>query len=375
MFLHRQPKEHRTRYFNLLQRVAALSGLCTESNVNSQIPYLYYRTHEIVFSQSFSVKSRTREDISIDAQQDSLGIGLKTFNQKGKGQMEKIAEFNKDFSSYKKASPTDKMRIISELYNKRLNDALNLYSLEYFAFSCVAKSPGQMLIFDTAMDFINLKRLKLANSSKSLGFTDGSHSYTFSESKSTLKRRFLLPVSDNVFTLKIDILRDPLGFLETTDFKDLATNKDSSFVLLPLSSCEKSGLNQWNAKGRKRDMNEVYVRIPKWIHRCFAGFFPERDVEFALNLPSRRVLSAKVCQDEGKALMSNPNKALGVWLLRDVLNLPEGRVLTDEYLQEIGIDSIKLTKVNSHAFDVDYMPIGSFEKFEQSKDTSDVYKR
>ena len=370
MFLHRQPEKQRERYFDLLRKVAALSGLCTESNVDSQTPYLYYRTHEIIFSNSFSVKSRTREDISIDAQQDSLGIGLKTFNYKGKAQMEKIAEFNKDFSLYKEAKTADKARIISELYNRRINDASNLYNLETFSFSCVTKAPGKMLVFDTKMDLINLKKLRLKSSSnptKSISFSDGMHEYAFSSSKSTLKRRFVLPSKGKVFVLNVDILSDPLSFLEDLNFKCLVTNKESSFVLLPLSSQEKSGLNQWNAGGRKRNPNEVYIPIPKWIHQCYPAFFPARDDDFALNLPNRKVLTAKICQDEGKALMSNPNKAMGVWLLRDVLKLPEGQVLTDEYLQEKGIDSIKVTKVNSHTFDVDYMPYGSFLDFKTSR--------
>ena len=375
MFLHKQPEKQRERYFELLRKVAALSGLCTESNVDSQTPYLYYRTHEIIFSNSFSVKSRTREDISIDAQQDSLGIGLKTFNYKGKSQMEKIAEFNKDFSSYKEAQTADKARIISELYNRRIKDASNLYKLEAFSFSCVAKAPGKMLVFDTKMELINLKKLRLnstSNPTKSISFSDGVHDYTFSSSKSTLKRRFVLPSKGKVFAIKVDILRDPLSFLEEVDFKNLVTKKESSFVLLPLSSHERSGLNQWNAGGRKRNPDEVYIPIPKWIHKCFPAFFPSRDIEFSLNLPNTKALSAKICQDGGKALMSNPNKALGVWLLRDVLKLPEGQVLTDEYLQEIGIDSIKITKVNSHIFDVDYMPYGSYEEFSESTQASDA---
>jgi len=369
MFLQRQPEKHRERYFDLLRKVAALSGLCTESNVDSQTPYLYYRTHEIIFSNSFSVKSRTREDISIDAQQDSLGIGLKTFNYKGKVQMEKIAEFNKDFSLYKEAETADKARIISELYNRRINDASNLYNLETFSFSCVTKAPGKMLVFDTKMDLINLKKLRLKSSSnptKSISFSDGMHEYAFSSSKSTLKRRFVLPSKGKIFVLNVDILSDPLSFLEDINFKCLVTNKESSFVLLPLSSQEKSGLNQWNAGGRKRNPNEVYIPIPKWIHKCFPAFFPARDVEFSLNLPNENALSAKICQDGEKALMSNPNKALGVWLLRDVLKLPEGQVLTDKYLQEVGIDSIKITKVGSLSFDVDYMPYGKFIDFKMS---------
>jgi hypothetical protein len=61
--------------------------------------------------------------------------------------------------------------------------------------------------------------------------------------------------------------------------------------------------------------------------------------------------------------MSNPNKALGNWLLREVLTIQEGHVLTDRDLQEKGIDSLKVTKTSSHAFDIDYMPYGSFEGF------------
>jgi hypothetical protein len=243
-----------------------------------------------------------------------------------------------------------------------------------------------MLVFDTEMELINLKKLRINSSSnptKSISFSDGLHDYTFSSSKSTLKRRFVLPDKGKVFILKVDILRDPLSFLEEVDFKCLVTNKETSFVLLPLSSHERSGLNQWNAKGRRRgnsevyvprDKSEVYVPIPKWIHSCFPDFFPARDEEFSLNLPNGKTLSAKICQDGGKALMSNPNKALGTWLLRDVLSLPERHVLTDGYLQDKGIDSIKITKVSSRAFDIDYMPYGSFEEFSDARQASGALK-
>jgi hypothetical protein len=65
--------------------------------------------------------------------------------------------------------------------------------------------------------------------------------------------------------------------------------------------------------------------------------------------------------------MSNPNKALGNWLLREVLTIPEGHVLTDRDLQDKGIDSIRITKTSSQSFDVDYMPYGSYEKFFSSR--------
>ena len=57
----------------------------------------------------------------------------------------------------------------------------------------------------------------------------------------------------------------------------------------------------------------------------------------------------KICQDNGKALMSNPNKALGKWILRDVLSLKEGEVLTYQKLKELGIDSILITKGKNYS--------------------------
>ena len=42
--------------------------------------------------------------------------------------------------------------------------------------------------------------------------------------------------------------------------------------------------------------------------------------------------------------MSDPNKDLGKWILRDVLQLQPGEVLTYKKLLEIGIDSVVFTK-------------------------------
>ncbi|MGL4982146.1 MAG: hypothetical protein ACRC4W_04750 [Treponemataceae bacterium] len=53
---------------------------------------------------------------------------------------------------------------------------------------------------------------------------------------------------------------------------------------------EKSGLNQWNAGGRLRDLNEVYIVVPKWIHKRYQNFFPDRDQIFTLVLPDKNNL-------------------------------------------------------------------------------------
>lgn len=123
-------------------------------------------------------------------------------------------------------------------------------------------------------------------------------------------------------------------------------------------------VNQWNAKGRLRDPDEVYIPIPAWIHKVFANFFPSRDEPFKLILPDRTELSAKVCQENGKALMTNPNKDLGKWLLRKVLKLDEEQLLTYNMLEKKGIDSIEISKNNDGSFNINFKEIGTYENFE-----------
>ena len=126
---------------------------------------------------------------------------------------------------------------------------------------------------------------------------------------------------------------------------------------------EKSGLNQWNAKGRLRDKNEVYIPIPAIIHRKYPSFFPARDVSFNLKLPDGKIMQSKICQDGGKALMSYSNKELGEWILRKVLKLNEGELLTYEKLQILGIDSVRIDKIGELDFEINFASSGSFDRF------------
>jgi len=97
-----------------------------------------------------------------------------------------------------------------------------------------------------------------------------------------------------------------------------AAEKEEERLVLPLFSSrnggyvpEHSGLNQWNAVGRARDYNEVYIPYNKAYRDTSKGFFPSRDTSFNLKLPDGKHMSTKVCQADGKAIMSNPNKDLG----------------------------------------------------------------
>lgn len=84
------------------------------------------------------------------------------------------------------------------------------------------------------------------------------------------------------------------------------------------------------------------------------GFFPRRDQPFDLELPNGETIIAKVCQDQGKAIMSNPNKDLGKWLLRDVLHLSEGELVTMDMLDNLGINAVMFTKKDKGKYSIDF---------------------
>lgn len=132
---------------------------------------------------------------------------------------------------------------------------------------------------------------------------------------------------------------------------------------------EKSGLNIWNAGGRRRHPDEVYIpfnRVDR-ERKENEGFFPPRDIPFRLILPDNTTLDAKVCQDNGKAIMSNPNCALGKWLLRDVLEVPEGTLITYELLQEKGFDTVVFEKIDELEYKIDFTDSSVYDKLYKLK--------
>lgn len=223
---------------------------------------------------------------------------------------------------------------------------------------------------------IDIDNLKIQPSRKtSIQFDDGKNNYSYNFSKSTLFRQFRTP--PNAFKLPIDIIDDPYTLLLEL-FKDKAFNKSKNrlikgenYVVLPLYGYkkkekyvfEKSGLNQWNAGGRKRDISEIYLPIPILIHQKYPNFFPKRDKKFKLKVPSKEVFNAKVCQDNSKALMTDPNKALSDWLLRKILQLKEGELATIKKLDKLGFDSVIIIKENNLNYRIDIMKSDSYESF------------
>jgi len=106
-----------------------------------------------------------------------------------------------------------------------------------------------------------------------------------------------------------------------------------------------------------------FIQVATKVHKYSKDFFPDRDIPFTLHLPNGNLISAKVCQDSSKALMSKPNKELGRWILRDVLNLQEGELLTYNKLKLVGIDSVRIDKVDNQNYKINFVGIGSFDNY------------
>ena len=86
--------------------------------------------------------------------------------------------------------------------------------------------------------------------------------------------------------------------------------------------------------------------MPAIIHQKFPDFFPSHEITFVLQLPDGNLMSAKMCQQGDKGLMSNPNSALGEWILRKVLKKRPGELVTINELNTFGIDSVLVEKTH-----------------------------
>lgn len=367
MFYTVQNDDSKDTYIKFLRTVGSLSNLFSDS----EIPYLYYRVAEKIFCRAFDAEDLSRSDVSADAKKSNTGIGLKTFLMKNNNTFQKVAEFNSDRPLYIGLPDEGLIRKVSELRNARIGFTENLHNLDSSIYHCVIRDAGKFKIFEESMDYIDIENIKINKKNKnSIVFNDGINEYSFLLSKSTLTKRFA--TTEIVDEFEVEVFSDPLVelqslFLESTHLEK-ASQRIKDTIYLPLYGSkqtvyDKSGLNQWNANGRKRDIDEVYIPVPTVIHKKFPSFFPERGVPFHLILPSGESLTSKICQSGGKALMSCKNKELGNWILRQVLKLKEGEILTYSKLQEIGIDSVRIDKIADGTFEINFNKINSYENF------------
>lgn len=376
-FFENQNEENKKKYIELLEIVGSLSNLFAES----ENPFLYYRAMENIFCMSFDAKNLSRSDISVDAGKEGLGIGLKTFLQNNGKTFQKVAEFNKESYLLKKLKNDELIKTVSKMRNERIEITKRICDLDDVIYHMITRSKNKMLIFEEKMDLVDIDKIKIINQkNNTINFIDNKNEYNFNLSKHTLLKRFDTSENRKIYDFKVKIIENPFDYLlklKEKDYFDKSNfnkNKVKDFIVLPLYSYrsgkveERSGLNQWNASGRKRDFNEVYIGVPSWIHKNKIGFFQyntedNKTAPFDVILPNGKKLNMKIAQQNGKALMSNPNSALGKWILREVLNIPYGQIVTKEKLDNIGIDSVKLSKIENGQYMLDFSKLGSYDEF------------
>lgn len=354
-------KENRHTYVQHLKAVSSISNLFSDSKT----PYIDYRIAENLFCRCFNAENLSRSCIAIDARINDIGIGIKTFVD---SPYQKIAEFDKKRNYTDTGDVNEDAIRVSELRNERLNFSRDAYAIDDFIYHYIVRRQFSLAIHECPMDYIDLEKIKITKSTdKGFDFTDGKNLFKFNRSKSTILESFDL--QNPLYSFGVEFIPDPtdaLMKLYTGEFsldKEVCENEYSTLVL-PLFSKrgkihvpEHSGLNQWNAGGRKRDYNEIYIPYQKEDRERMPGFFPGRDQPFDLELPNGETIIAKVCQDQGKAIMSNPNKDLGKWLLRDVLHLSEGELVTMDMLDNLGINAVMFTKKDKGKYSIDFTRI------------------
>ena len=406
MFYDKQSILNQNKYKQMLKIVGQLSRLFSESDC----PYLAYRAHENIFCKYLEADNLARSDCSADAKKDGIGIGLKTWMGNDD---QKVAEFGKLKKNYSNLTGLDLVKRIAEYRNERIRVTKKLHGINQMIYHVVKRVPNMMQILECTFDYIDIDSIKLIpnrGNDNNTYFTDGKHTYHFSVSKNTLYMIFDdLELMDS---FEVDIMDDPYevlmsfanqaslkrgkmdlasahgDMLETLEIYQDVTKKvmvRKPMLCLPLYSIRgkekekyvagKSGLNQWNAAGRVRDVNEIYIPYQAVDRKRDLNFFPPRDTSFTLHLPDGTDISAKVCQEAdknepliGKAIMSNPNKVLGKWLLRDVFEVEEGTLITYEMLELFGVDSVIFTKNAELDYSIEFAEIGTYEKFYGEED-------
>lgn len=366
MIINKLPDDQVSEYVKIIKGVCTLSKLFSESDK----PYIDYRATENIFCRCFEAENLSRSDVAFDAKLRGYGIGIKTFVETGKGKAapQKIAEFNRESVRYRHLEDDQIVIHISELRNKRIDFASRAYLTEENCYHCLVRGIGEICITESPLETIDIEKIQIQSPGKNkttIKFTDGLNEYVFNKSKSTLYKIF--DCSDHLLNINVSVIEDPFVLLKNAPslFRDSAqAEPEKPKIVLSLYSEKrgqkfvpvKSGLNQWNARGRRRDPDEVYIPVPKHIHYKNPGFFPPKNVKFLLRLPDReRYLNAKLCQAGDKALMSNPNSALGEWILRDVLRIPPGELVTYEDLEAVGIDSVEVTKDREGYYSIDFV--------------------
>lgn len=414
--------EQREEYIKFLQVYGALTNLFRQKK-GDLIPYLDSKFQETIFARTFNGQNvdigNTPHDVLSVFGNKRVGIGLKTW-MGSKPSFQKVMQLkryqdeinehrNNDEDLAYKISEIKNDRMISDYERLGLSENNNIYHY-------VTRDKGSFTVNECAYPLINIDNLKDFNKTKTaFSWSDGQKDYKYTFGDSQIWQKFDSSKYKTLLlkTFDVKIIEDPFSFLLEAYFniieKSKEVEKDIIEAYLPLYSYrtkeveEKSGLNAWNAAPKNtkypdklRPLNEVYIPIPREFHKKHPDFFTkdifkfekERkkftgirkdkpEVRFHLQLPNGKKIPSLVTQSNMKSLQSGSNtehdengkrygqSALGQWLLVDVLGLKDRKLVTREWLEKRGTDSVRLwRKKNDYTtINIDFAPIGSFESF------------
>ena len=415
--------EQRKDYIQFLQVYGALSNLFRQKQ-GDLIPYLDSKFQETVFAKIFNSKNvdigNTPHDVLSIFGNDRIGIGLKTW-MSSKPSFQKVMQLKRFQDEIKKSQELGVEALalkISEIKNERMRidyERLGL-SEDKNIYHYVTRDEGRFIVNECNYPLIDINNLQDFNlTPTAFSWSDGYKDYKFTFGDSQIWQKFDSSRKDTLILNQFDvkIIEDPFEFLLKAYLELINTAKeevepDIVEVYLPLYSYrsqevkERSGLNAWNSapknKGSEtlRPLNEVYIPIPREFHKKHPNFFTKDifefeneqknyqgdkenkpEVRFYLQLPNGKKIPSLVTQSNMKGLQSGSNierdengkrygqSALGQWLLVDVLGLKERKLVTREWLQKKGTDSVRLwrDKDDYSVINIDFAPIGSFEAF------------
>lgn len=366
---------------NYYERMLKLMGSLSHLYSDNKSPYLVSRVTEKLFCRCLNAENLSRSDITADAKKEHIGIGIKTWTG---ANLQKIAEFNSDKPSYEHLSDREMILLVAELRNERIDFTKRTQNLSEMIYHCIIRTPGQIRIIECPLESIIIENIHDINRKKNvITFTDDINRYSFNTSKSTLYKDFASIEAKSI--LPVQIIEDPFLLLEQKLLEGdnlsviMHNEQDNKKIYLPLYSknnregkfvANKSGLNARFAAGRTRDPYEIYIPIPQKFNTRYRDFFPPSDQPFNLKLPDGRIMIAKICQGNDKALMTNPNKALGHWIIDDVLEISPTIPITYNMLEKYGIDAVEITKNGEDDYSINFAKIGSYEQF-MSEDSAD----
>lgn len=421
----RYSKEEREEYIKFLQVYGALTNLFRQKHGNL-IPYLDSKFQETIYEKVFNSENvdigNTPHDILSVFGDERIGIGLKTW-MNSRPSFQKVMQLKRyktEIDPYFNKSDEELAIKLSELKNERMLIDYNRLGLskDKNIYHYVTRDEGKFVIQETLYPIVNLDNLrKFKRTNTAFAWSDGHKTYKYTYGDSQIWQYFNSDADDTLVLNQFDvnIIENPFDFLLKSyfnfidDFKKAESSEDIVEVYLPLYSYRtkevelKSGLNAWNAAPKNknssslRPLNEVYIPIPLEFHKKYPDFFcpdvfeiqrrqknyagsskNKPQVRFHLQLPNGKKIPALLTQSNMKSLQSgslteiDPNtgklygqSALGQWLLVDVLGLKERQPVTKEWLEKKGTDSVRLwrKKDDYSTINIDFAPIGSFEKF------------